>query len=132
MKLSIVKDLTPFREAAKTRIDRKAVRLRETFYTPGMESIYAEKVREAEEFTWFVMEHGREPTPDPDSFLAGEVSRTGMAPAQVAELWLTMAAESKRLLQALETVRLETKRQIDGAGSPAEIEQIESAAPWPV
>lgn len=131
MKLSVAKNLTPLREAAKARIDRDAVRARETFASPGMESVYAEKVREAESFVDFVAAHGHEPDLAPSSFMTAEIGLTRSTARELAELWLDMAEQSKIMLQGIEKLRLTAKAQVDNAATPAAINAIAQGVPWP-
>lgn len=125
MKISVSKNLEELRRAAKERVDAAAARIRHREQTPGMEQIYADKQREAQEFFDNVTKTGRPSPAKEGSFLAAEVKRTGLDEWIVAHIWRTRAAETKKRLAEIETIRLDAKTAIDAATSPAEIEGIE-------
>jgi hypothetical protein len=131
MKLSIVKNMTPLREAAKRRIDEQAVRVRERRASHGVDAIYAEKGREAERFQTYVAQHGTEPDLADFTFMVGEVERTGMAPAEVAALWSSLQAGLKPFLNQVEIARLTAKSRVDTAATPGEIDAIVASIVWP-
>lgn len=111
MRLNVRKDIESLRRKALERVDRWAVFRRSEVQTPGMESIYDAKRKEAETFL--------------STGVAGPFLE--LDPGEnltMARLWLRKSLEAERTLAELETRRQGLKTKIKQALNEFEIDAI--------
>ena len=119
MRISIVKDLTPLKLAAKADVDQQAGSVRQRFITttPGQELVYQEKRREAES----ICLNPNIPTSEVPH-LAREAEASSVDLLTIASVDLTMAQQWSHVSAVIEDIRLAAKTAIDAAADPHEIE----------
>ena len=119
MRLTLNKDLAPLRTAAKARVDAEAEQARLVVITPGsgQAMVYAQKYEEAVAFL-------ADPTLTPNEVphIFREVGITGDDPWQVAQVVVNMRHQWQLVSSSIEGARLEAKKRIDEAHTPAAIE----------
>ena len=113
---------------AKAAVDDKAREVRARFATDGKHQVYAEKRDEATRY----IAADAEPGPAPDltdyPYLAAEVGITAPTPLALAQLWLEMDSQWRRVAATIESISLNAKSQIGSADSRAEMDAIAAAA----
>lgn len=121
MRLSLTKDLTPLREAAKIRIDQDAETFRLRFITPGagQAMAYQEKYEEA---VALILDPAIAEEEAPHIF--AEVGITGATAEEVAMIVVGMRIMWRGISADIEHKRLAAKAAIDQAQSPAAIDNI--------
>lgn len=119
MKLSVVKDLTPLRDAAKAKIAKKVGEVRSLYLTvtPGQEMVYMEKERQAD--LYFA-----DPLIDPEEIpeIVVEAERHGNSVFAAAQMIKGMAAFWRQTSPLIERKRLTANAAVDAAQTPASIE----------
>ncbi|KAA5604433.1 hypothetical protein F1188_16375 [Roseospira marina] len=129
MKLSLAKNLIALRIEAKRRVDEAAVTIRHTRASYGVDAIYAEKTREAEQYKAAAIAGSPDLADYP--FLSAETKRLGQNPMDVAALWIERQRELRTFLAKVEVARLNAKAAIDTATTPGEIEHLAAYVSWP-
>lgn len=118
MKITLQKDLTPIKEAAKLEVDAAAEAYRLKWITPGsgQAMVYQEKAAQARAV--LAGEPGTYP------LIEAEIGITGDTAEEVAQIVLATAAQWTTIAAAIEATRLATKRAIDQATSEHQIKQL--------
>lgn len=131
MKRSLTKDLTPIRTLAKARIDAEAAAIEEAIASkhPTHNVKYLEKAAEAREILEIESLGGQLDATD-YPLLNAEVGITAATLSEVAQIVQTMRAQWKAATAQLETLRLQAKKDIDTATTPAAIGQAANVT-WP-
>lgn len=115
-------------ESAKKRVDSLAEQKRQAILTAGvgMQAAYERKAAEARDYL------GQE-TPDESKYpyLAAEVGITAPTMKGVAEIIVKAAEAWWAYGAAIETVRLQAKKDLSGATTTGEIDAILNALSWP-
>lgn len=116
-------DLATAKAAAIAAVNLRIGNQRAAYITvaPGQEMIYQRKEAEAREYLSFLAEPA---TLTEFPLIAAEVGITAPTAAQVAQVWLNMAAAWVAVAAALETARMTQIGQIESAQSVEEIPQF--------
>lgn len=127
MKLSLVKDLAPLKDAARAEIDRQAGDVRSRFITvvPGQDMVYQEKRLEAEQVA-----ANPEISPAAVPHIAAEAALNGVSLLDQAAVVLTMAEQWTMLSALIEARRHAAKAAVDAATTPALID-VATKIDWP-
>jgi len=107
------------RQRARVAVQERVASVRRAYITdlPGQELIY--NAKEAEAKAWIA-----DPSPDPANYplLSAEVGITEPTAADLANLWVTNAAQWRALAAQLEAARMTANIAISAATTQAEID----------
>lgn len=109
---------------AKAAVDNKAREVRARFATDGKHQVYAEKRDEATRYIAAEAEPGPAPDLTDYPYLAAEVGITAPNALALAQLWLEMDRQWRQVAATIESISMNAKSQIGGAGSRAEMDAI--------
>lgn len=118
------KDLSVPIFGAQSAVEEKAREVRARFATDGKHQLYADKRDEA--MRYIAADDAPGPAPDLSGYpyIAAEVGITAPTPRALAELWLEMDRQWKRVAAMIESLSLDGKARIRSAGSRAEMDKI--------
>jgi hypothetical protein len=124
--LTIVKDLTDLKTAARAAVCDKAEAVRNVYLTPGSGQAITYTRKEAEARAWVA---GGDPATAP--FLSAEAASTGMSIDELAAIVIGQADAWVATGSAIEARRRGLLVAIDAATTRAEIEAIDITTGWP-
>lgn len=119
MKLTLRKNLTPLKTEACSKIDREAENVRALFVTmgSGQAMVYQQKLSEAELYL-----SDQNVSEALISHVVSEANLNGISIYDQAAIIVTMAEQWKTISVLIEELRLSSKKAVQTASNPAEIE----------
>lgn len=118
--------LTLARSSAVETVDRRAGELRRRIYTdiPGQDALYLEKRAEAVAYVAGARQGGEPATLADFPLLENETGITAPTPWQLAQIWLHVSDQFKRLGAATERLRMQAHIALATAPDEASIDSI--------
>jgi hypothetical protein len=122
-RIKATKNKGVWRYEGETKIDNKAASVRSRFATPGKHQLYADKRDEA--VRYLAAAKGQTvPNLADYPFLEAEVGVSAASPRDLAELWIAMDKQWKKVAAGIERLTISAKARIRAANSQAEIDSV--------